>query len=121
MNSFLLSTRNLWPMNKNREMTNKETSNVELVCGRGVRNNFSAFDIINEFSKDLFRNKRQVDLSQPVHSLRKDDPAAHGRFHIESIQQKITQKVWHLYKIVLQSANLHTHSMKCLNQSAKIV
>ena len=46
-----------------------------------------------------------------LHSLKRDDLAAHGRFHNESIRHEITEKVRHQYKIFLKSANLDIHSM----------
>ena len=50
-----------------------------------------------------------------LHSLKRDDIVAHGRFHIKSICYKITQKIWHLYKIFLDAVNLHIYSIQCLH------
>ena len=44
---------------------------------------------------------------------KRDDLAAHQRCHIESIPHKLIQKVWHLYKIFLQSAILDIPSIQC--------
>ena len=50
-----------------------------------------------------------------------DDLAPHRRCHFESIRHNLIKKVWHLYKIFLQSAILNIHSILCTPKSAKIV
>ena len=56
------------------------------------------------------KENKTLDPNPSTH-WKRDDLAAHRRFHIKSIRHKIPQKVWHLYKIFLLSAILDIHSM----------
>ena len=83
---------------------------------------YLAFNCVEDLSTKLTLSfENHFNHFQTVHSLKSDNLAAHGRFQIESIRYKITQKEWHLYKIFLQSANSHIHSVECSNEKAKIV